>query len=213
MPRHQILVNTEMVERTLRARASHPAIAAICREIPKEEGDGQLSNMIIPAIVTGRAACWVNSLPGRISPGISNSMKVSEIMSREPVVVAPGTTLRETAQLMRDLDVGMIPVCDGNRLQGTITDRDIAIRGVASQLDPTSGVDEVMTKNVLYCFEDDPIEKAAKMMEEAQVRRLVVLTSEKELIGILSLGDLATRTEERTTVAEAVKAISEPAFH
>lgn len=140
-------------------------------------------------------------------------MKVSEIMSREPVVVAPGASLCETAQLMRDLDVGMIPVCDGNTLQGTITDRDIAIRGVASQLDPASGVDEVMTKNVLYCFEDDSIEKAAKIMEDAQVRRLVVLTDEKQLIGILSLGDLATRTEERATVAEAVKAISEPAFH
>jgi CBS domain-containing protein len=155
----------------------------------------------------------MDNLPGRISPGKSNLMKVSEIMSREPVVVAPGTTLCETAQLMRDLDVGMIPVCDGNTLQGTITDRDIAIRGVASQLDPASGVDEVMTKNVLYCFEDDSIEKAAKLMEDAQVRRLVVLTRDKQLIGILSLGDLATRTEERATVAEAVKAISEPAFH
>jgi len=140
-------------------------------------------------------------------------MKVSEIMSREPVVVAPGTSLSETAQLMRDLDVGMIPVCDGDTLQGMITDRDIAIRGVASHLDPNSGVEEVMTRNVLYCFEDDPIEEAAKLMEDAQVRRLVVLTREKRLIGILSLGDLATRTDESETVAEAVKAISEPAFH
>ena len=141
-------------------------------------------------------------------------MKVSEIMSREPVVVAPGTTLCEAAQLMRDLDVGMIPVCDGDTLQGMITDRDIAIRAVAAELDPaTVGVEEVMTRNVLYCFEDDPIEEAAKMMEDAQVRRLVVLTRDKRLIGIMSLGDLATRTEERETVAEAVKAISEPAFH
>ncbi len=141
-------------------------------------------------------------------------MKVSEIMSREPVVVAPGTNLCEAAQLMRDLDVGMIPVCDGDTLQGMITDRDIAIRAVAAELDPaTVGVEEVMTRNVLYCFEDDPIEEAAKMMEDAQVRRLVVLTRDKRLIGIMSLGDLATRTEERETVAEAVKAISEPAFH
>jgi CBS domain-containing protein len=140
-------------------------------------------------------------------------MKVSEIMSREPVVVAPGTSLSETAKLMRDLDVGMIPVCDGDTLQGMITDRDIAIRGVASDLDPNSGVEEVMTRNVLYCFEDDPIEEAAKLMEDAQVRRLVVLTRDKRLIGILSLGDLATRTDESETVAEAVKAISEPAFH
>jgi CBS domain-containing protein len=140
-------------------------------------------------------------------------MKVSEIMSREPVVVAPGTTLRETAQLMRDLDVGMIPVCDGETLQGMITDRDIAIRGVASDLDLDSAVEEVMTRKVLYCFEDDPIAEAAKLMEDAQVRRLVVLTPDKQLIGILSLGDLATRTEESETVAEAVKAISEPVFH
>ena len=140
-------------------------------------------------------------------------MKVSEIMSREPVVVPPGATLGETAQLMRDLDVGMIPVCDGETLQGMITDRDIAIRGVASELDSNTQVEEVMTKNVLYCFEDDPIEDAAKLMEDAQVRRLVVLTRDKRLTGILSLGDLATRTEEQETVAEAVKAISEPAFH
>src|SRR5262245_25701661 len=125
-----------------------------------------------------------------MSPGKSNPMKVSEIMSREPVVVSPGTSLCETAQLMRDLDVGMIPVCDGDTLQVMITDRDIAIRGVASQLDSASGVDEVMTKNVLYCFEDDPIEDAAKLMEDAQVRRLVVLTRDKRLIGVLSLGDL-----------------------
>jgi CBS domain-containing protein len=140
-------------------------------------------------------------------------MKVSEIMSREPVVVAPGTSLKEAAQLMRDLDVGMIPVCDGETLQGMITDRDIAIRGVASDFDPNSGVEKVMTRNVLYCFENDAIEDAAKLMEDAQVRRLVVLTADKRLIGILSLGDLATRTDERETVAEAVKAISEPAFH
>ena len=151
--------------------------------------------------------------PDECPPGKTNPMKVSEIMSREPVVVAPGTSLCETAQLMRDLDVGMIPVCDGDTLQGMITDRDIAIRGVASELSPSAGVEEVMTKNVLYCFEDDPIEEAARLMEDAQVRRLVVLTRDKRLIGILSLGDLATRTEERETVAEAVKAISEPAFH
>ena len=141
-------------------------------------------------------------------------MKVSEIMSREPVVVAPGTSLSETAQLMRDLDVGMLPVCDGDRLQGMITDRDIAIRGVAEDLDPTSSTaEDVMTKNVLFCFEDDSVDEAAHKMEANQVRRLVILTREKRLIGVLSLGDLATRTEEKETVAEAVKAISEPTFH
>ena len=141
-------------------------------------------------------------------------MKISEIMSREPVVVAPDTSLCETARLMRDLDVGMLPVCDGDRLQGMITDRDIAIRGVAEDLDPTSSTaEDVMTKNVLFCFEDDSVDEAAHKMEANQVRRLVILTREKRLIGVLSLGDLATRTEEKETVAEAVKAISEPTFH
>lgn len=114
---------------------------------------------------------------------------------------------------MRDLDVGMIPVCDGEHLRGMITDRDIAIRGVAEGLDlATTPVDRLMTPDVLYCFEDQTTGEAAEMMDQNQVRRLVVLNRDKRLTGIVSIGDLATRTDEKEELAKAVEGISEPAL-
>ena len=142
------------------------------------------------------------------------AMKVHEIMTPAPQVIAPGDPASSAAGLMRDLDVGMIPVCDGERLLGIVTDRDMAIRLAPVGLDPsTTTVDRVMTREVLYCFHDETTEHAAAMMENHQVRRLVVLDREKRLVGIVSLGDLATRMYAPEVVAETLEEISEPATH
>ena len=139
-------------------------------------------------------------------------MKVSEIITHDPEVIRPETSLIEAAQKMKSLDIGMLPVCDGDRLVGMITDRDITVRGVAHGCDPkTTRVQEVMTPEVIYCFDDEDVKDVAKKMEEKQVRRLPVLNREKRLVGIVSLGDLAVRTGKEKLAGEVLEAVSEPA--
>ena len=105
----------------------------------------------------------------------------------------------------------MLPVCDGDRLVGVITDRDITVRSVAQGHDPkTARVQEVMTPEVIYCFDDEDVKEAAKKMEEKQVRRLPVLNREKRLVGIVSLGDLAVRTGKEKLAGEVLERVSEP---
>ncbi len=138
-------------------------------------------------------------------------MKVNEIITHEPEVIRPETALIEAAQKMKSMDIGMLPVCDGDRLVGVITDRDIAVRGVAQGYDPkTARVQEVMTPEVIYCFDDEDVKEAAKKMEEKQVRRLPVLNREKRLVGIVSLGDLAVRTGKEKLAGEVLERVSEP---
>ena len=138
-------------------------------------------------------------------------MKVNEIITRDPQVIRPETALIEAAQKMKSLDIGMLPVCDGDRLVGVITDRDIAVRGVAQGNDPkTARVQEVMTPEVIYCFDDEDVKDVAKKMEEKQVRRLPVLNREKRLVGIVSLGDLAVRTGKEHLAGEVLERVSEP---
>ena len=138
-------------------------------------------------------------------------MKVNEIITHDPEVIRPETALIEAAQKMKSLDIGMLPVCDGDRLVGVITDRDITVRGVAQGSDPkTARVQEVMTPEVIYCFDDEDVKEAAKKMEEKQVRRLPVLNREKRLVGIVSLGDLAVRTGKEKLAGEVLERVSEP---
>ena len=138
-------------------------------------------------------------------------MKVNEIITHDPQVIHPETALIEAAQKMKSLDIGMLPVCDGDRLVGVITDRDITVRGVAQGYDPkTARVQEVMTPEVIYCFDDEDVKEAAKKMEEKQVRRLPVLNREKRLVGIVSLGDLAVRTGKEKLAGEVLERVSEP---
>ena len=138
-------------------------------------------------------------------------MKVNEIITHDPEVIRPETALIEAAQKMKSLDIGMLPVCDGDRLVGVITDRDITVRGVAQGNDPkTARVQEVMTPEVIYCFDDEDVKEAAKKMEEKQVRRLPVLNREKRLVGIVSLGDLAVRTGKEKLAGEVLERVSEP---
>jgi CBS domain-containing protein len=143
--------------------------------------------------------------------GKDNTMKVNEIITRNPEVIRPDVVLADAAQRMNSLDVGMLPVCDGDRLVGMITDRDITVRGVAQGYDPkTARVRDVMTPEVIYCFEDEDIKAVARKMEEWQVRRLPVLNRDKRLVGIVSLGDLAVRTGKEKLAGEVLEQVSEP---
>jgi CBS domain-containing protein len=107
--------------------------------------------------------------------------------------------------------MGMFPVCENDRLAGTITDRDIVIRAVAAGCNPdATPVREVMTKDLFYCFDDEDIVEAAQLMEERQIRRLPVLNRNKRLVGIVSLGDLAVRTHHDRLAGEVLESVSEP---
>ena len=135
--------------------------------------------------------------------------RVAEIMSTDVTVIEPQQSLRAAAELMRDLDVGALPVCNGRRLLGMLTDRDIAIRAVAEGLAPDSTcVSDVMTPDVEYCTDDQDVETVMAQMGDRQLRRLPVVDGDHRLVGIVSLGDMATRQD--ADIDETVRAISEP---
>ncbi len=138
-------------------------------------------------------------------------MLVKFIMTPNVECISPDTTLQEAAGRMRSLDVGLLPVCgEGSRLVGMLTDRDIAIRSSAEGLDPkVAKVRDVMTEDVIYCFEDQDLQEATQLMEIHRVRRLVVLNEDRRLAGILSLGDLTIRANPKEAV-EVLREISEP---
>jgi CBS domain-containing protein len=142
-------------------------------------------------------------------------MEIREIMTRHVDVIPPDASVREAASKMKELDVGAIPVCDGQKLLGLVTDRDITVRAVAEGRDPSEvRVSEVMSSEIAYCFEDETIEQAAKLMESKQIRRLPILDRNKQLAGIISLGDISVRTEasrQKDLAADALQEISEPA--
>jgi CBS domain-containing protein len=135
-------------------------------------------------------------------------MKVSEAMTPNVQLCTPQDTLKDAAEAMMALNVGLLPVTDGDRLVGMITDRDIATRGVALGLGPDALVGNVMTEDVKYCFEDQDIEEVTRNMGEIQVRRLPVLDRGKRLVGIIALGDIASKRGDGT--AEALSQISQP---
>jgi CBS domain-containing protein len=137
-------------------------------------------------------------------------MNVNEIMTADVTVVRPETTVQEAAQKMQALGVGSLPVCDGDRLVGMLTDRDIALRLAAPGLNPaTTSVSRCMSPGVQWCYEDASIEEAQELMKKNQIRRLPVISREKRLVGILSVGDLAIKTDAVTQVGETVREISE----
>jgi len=134
------------------------------------------------------------------------------MMTTEVEVIHPDQTLAEAAEKMKALDVGPLPVCDGERLVGMITDRDITVRATAAGRDPKSTrVRDVMTEQIFYCFEDDSLEQAAEILERAQIRRMPVLNQAKRLVGIVALGDLAVQSEDEELVGEVLGRVSEPA--
>jgi len=139
-------------------------------------------------------------------------MQLKEIMTHGAEVIAPEATLQEAAKKMQRLDVGPLPVCDGERLIGMLTDRDITVRAVAEGCDPTTTtVREAMTPDVAYCFEDQEVHEAAQIMEQYQIRRLPILNRNKRLVGLVSLGDLAVSPDNRRLASKVLEQVSEPA--
>ena len=136
-------------------------------------------------------------------------MQVSEAMTRTVRVASPEQSIRDAAMLMAELDAGVLPVGENDRLVGMITDRDIAIRAVAQGRGPDVPIREVMTPEVRYCFEDEDVEDVAQNMADIQVRRLPVMDRNKRLVGIISIGDIAM-TEGPEAAGDAVAGVSEP---
>lgn len=128
-------------------------------------------------------------------------MKVSEAMTRNVRFADPGQSICDAAKLMVEADTGFLPVGENDKLVGMITDRDIAVRGVAAGKGPDTPVREVMTPDVKYCYEDEEIDHVAKNMGEIKVRRLPVMSREKRLVGVLALGDVALADKKAATKA------------
>ena len=125
-------------------------------------------------------------------------MRISDVMTREVATVRPDQTAREAANFMLNADAGSIPVTEGDRLIGMITDRDIAVRGVALGHGPHTPVRDIITSGIVCARTPDSVEDVASKMSEAQVRRLPVIDESEKLVGIVSLGDLSRETDGET---------------
>lgn len=137
-------------------------------------------------------------------------MKVREAMTRDVRIATPNESIRQAAQAMSEIDAGVLPVGENDRLVGMITDRDIAIRAVAAGKSPRTPISDIMSADVCYCFDDQDIGDVAANMGEIKVRRLPVLNRDKRLVGILSLGDMALADGQDKPTTEALCGISEP---
>jgi CBS domain-containing protein len=137
-------------------------------------------------------------------------MRVRDLMSTSFKIIAPDTTLRQAAEIMRDHDLGYLPIGENDRLKGAVTDRDIVVRGIATGMSGDESVMRVMTDHITYCFEDDTIREAAEVMKAEQIRRLVVLNEHKRVCGIISLGDIAREHHDRHLTGDIETAVAQP---
>jgi CBS domain-containing protein len=137
--------------------------------------------------------------------------QLKDVMSTDVKIVSPNTTIGEAAKEMRDGDFGMMPVGENDRMIGAISDRDIAVRAIAEGKGPDTKVREVMSSGIAWAYDDDTVDKAAKIMSERQVRRLPVVNHDKRLVGIVALGDFAVESAEIRPASEALAQISRPA--
>jgi len=139
-------------------------------------------------------------------------MKVSEVMSKQIECTRPDASDEEAAARMKALDVGSLPVCDNDRIIGIVTDRDIVVRAIAEGRNPkTTTVQETMSGHPVFCFEDQDVQEASRIMKDKQIRRLMVLNRNKRLVGMLSLGDLAVIGGDDQLSGDTLEKISEPA--
>lgn len=136
-------------------------------------------------------------------------MQVADAMTRNVKVINPGQNIAEAARMMADEDIGSLPVAENDRLVGMVTDRDIVIRGLAQGKANDTAIRDVMSTEIKYCFEDDDLESVAQNMGDLQIRRLPVVSRDKRLVGIVSLGDLAETDEP--AASDALSEIAEPA--
>lgn len=137
-------------------------------------------------------------------------MKVRDIMTRNVETVRPEDSLKTVARIMRDYEIGFVPVCDGDHVLGVVSDRDLTIRALADGVDSSSGIgQDLMTSPVVHCYDDQEINEAAQLMRDYQIRRLIVLDRTKHLVGIVSLGDVAMNGS-RVLSGEVLQSVSEP---
>lgn len=138
-------------------------------------------------------------------------MTIRDIMTRDVQIVGPNETIRKAAQMMDQLNVGVLPVCDGEKLVGMITDRDITVRATSAGMAPDQcKVSEVMTTEPRFCYEDDPVNEVSRLMGGQQIRRVPVVDHNNKLVGIVSLGDLATDAKDDRAAGSALEQISSP---
>ena len=140
-------------------------------------------------------------------------MQIKDVMTQSAETVDSDALVIDAATKMKELNVGSLPVCDNGKLEGLITDRDIIVRLLAEGRDPLyTRIGEIMTPGATYCFEDQTLDEAASLMEAQQIRRLPILNRNKELVGMLSLGNIAVRADtiDQDLANEALKKISEP---
>jgi len=136
---------------------------------------------------------------------------VKDVMTPQAEVASPDETVEDAAVTMKALDIGVLPVCDEEGLVGVLTDRDIVIRVVAEKRDPKAvRVGEAMTPNIISCFEDDDLDTVAALFSDHQIRRLPVLSRERDLVGIVSLGDLAVHGSNPRQSTQALEDVSQP---
>jgi CBS domain-containing protein len=134
--------------------------------------------------------------------------KVRDIMSTDLEYVSPQDNVFEAAVLMKDHNIGAVPVVENGQLRGMVTDRDLVIRNIAERRPNSAPVGEIMSTHLVYCTPDMSVDEAAKLMAEAQVRRLPVVENNR-LVGMVSLGDMAVRQPYQNEASEALNVISE----
>ena len=138
-------------------------------------------------------------------------MQIRQILTHSVETVSPDTRIQEVARKMKELDIGAVPVCSGRRLLGLITDRDIAVRAIAEGRDPSEmAVSEAMTEEVIFCYEDQDVEEARRLMEQYRIRRLPVVDEQDQLVGIVSLGDLALLADDEESSAKILQEGPQP---
>lgn len=136
--------------------------------------------------------------------------KLKDLMNRDVQTISPDSTIREAAQKMRKGKFGMLPVAENDRMIGSISDRDIAVRAVADGKDAGTKVREVMSEGIVCAYEDDSVADAAKLMSDKQIRRLPILNTDKRLVGIVALGDFAVEKADIWVAGAALSEISKP---
>jgi CBS domain-containing protein len=139
-------------------------------------------------------------------------MKLKDIMTKNPKVIPANASVRDAARLMKDIDTGAIPVIENNQVVGMVTDRDIVLRSTAEGRNPNeTKIDDVMTHEFYFCYEDQDVKDAAKLMQEKQIRRLPIVNHDKHLVGIVSLGDLSVDVGNDKLSGKTLEDISKPA--
>lgn len=138
-------------------------------------------------------------------------MQVSDVMTQDVESISPTANIQEAASLMRRMNIGFLPVCEGRHTIGVLTDRDIAIRLVADGQDASRTiVREIMSEDVISCSMEIDVEEAAEIMEQQKIRRLVVVNDRDELVGVVSLGDMAVDTSDDRLSGEILREVSQP---